>query len=92
MERKLKLGIISSNEAIAHSSISEKAFTTAILGKLPKGTAIFAREPDIDTGSIKLLLYNPKWDLVASGAPLKKFKITLDAPEPKKKSSIIQLN
>ena len=77
MNRKLKLALLSMHELANHG----KKFEAALLKSLPDGTAIIARSNDMETGSLKIVLYNEEWEDVPNGEDLEKVVVTLEEPQ-----------
>jgi len=48
---------------------------------LPEGTRIVAKSNDLDTGSLKLVLYNPNWEEVPEGENLEIVLINIKEQE-----------
>jgi len=82
MERRFKLGIISINEIPAHG----KNLENAIKENLPEGTVVLLKENNLETASLKVVLYNPEWEEVPYGCVLEAVLVKL--PEPEKRKQI----
>jgi hypothetical protein len=72
------------SEVASHGEKFEPKLTES----LPEGTIIIAKSNDMDTGSLKVILFNEAWDEVPNGESLKKVIVELS---DKPTSSIIAL-
>lgn len=77
MERRFKKVLISMHEVTNHG----KNFKLALDRSLPEGSQIMRQTEDLDSASIKLVVYNPEWTVVKDGERIPTFKVQLKEPE-----------